>query len=126
MKKDSVFRSILHLAWPTMLEQAMQTAVQYVDYAMVGSVGAAAIAAIGVTNTVTWLVNSPLWACATGFLACVAKDVGAKDLQHARRTSAQAVLVAATLGLIMTVLCVSLSPFIPRWMGAEPVIQRDA
>lgn len=28
---------ILSLAWPTMLEQLMQTAVQYIDTAMVGS-----------------------------------------------------------------------------------------
>ena len=30
---------ILGLAWPTMLEQLMQTAVQYIDTAMVGSLG---------------------------------------------------------------------------------------
>ena len=30
---------ILTLAWPTMLEQLMQTAVQYIDTAMVGSLG---------------------------------------------------------------------------------------
>ena len=33
---------ILALAWPTMLEQLMQTAVQYIDTAMVGSLGTAA------------------------------------------------------------------------------------
>ena len=30
---------IMALAWPTMLEQLMQTAVQYIDTAMVGSLG---------------------------------------------------------------------------------------
>ena len=30
---------ILTLAWPTMLEQLLQTAVQYIDTAMVGSLG---------------------------------------------------------------------------------------
>ena len=30
---------IIGLAWPTMLEQAMMTAVQYIDTAMVGSLG---------------------------------------------------------------------------------------
>ena len=40
---------ILTLAWPTMLEQLMQTAVQYIDTAMVGSLGTQATAAVGAT-----------------------------------------------------------------------------
>lgn len=42
---------ILGLAWPTMLEQLMQTTVQYIDTAMVGSLGTAATAAVGFTGT---------------------------------------------------------------------------
>ena len=39
--KDSMamVKVILALAWPTILEQVMQTAVQYIDTAMVGSLG---------------------------------------------------------------------------------------
>ena len=47
--------TILALAWPTMLEQFMQTAVQYIDTAMVGSLGTRAMAAVGSTGTVNWL-----------------------------------------------------------------------
>ena len=43
---------IFALAWPTMLEQLMQTAVQYIDTAMVGSLGTTATAAVGATTTV--------------------------------------------------------------------------
>ena len=46
------------LAWPTMLEQLMSTAVQYVDAAMVGRLGAQATAAVGATTTVSWLIGS--------------------------------------------------------------------
>ena len=35
----SMLSVIFTLAWPTMLEQLMQTAVQYIDTAMVGSLG---------------------------------------------------------------------------------------
>ena len=38
--------AILALAWPTMLEQLMQTAVQYIDTAMVGTLGTQATAAV--------------------------------------------------------------------------------
>ena len=55
-KKKSIFAwallpAVLSLAWPTMLEQLMQTAVQYIDTAMVGSLGTAATAAVGSTLT---------------------------------------------------------------------------
>ena len=60
---------VLSLAWPTMLEQLMQTAVQYIDTAMVGRLGTAATAAVGSTTTVNWLVGSTIYAFGIGFLA---------------------------------------------------------
>ena len=39
--------TVFALAWPTMLEQLTQTAVQYVDTAMVGALGTKATAAVG-------------------------------------------------------------------------------
>ena len=42
--------SIFTLAWPAMLEQALQTVVQYADSAMVGQLGAQSTAAVGITT----------------------------------------------------------------------------
>lgn len=44
---------IFSLAWPTMLQELMQTAVQYIDTAMVSSLGTQATAAVGATGTVS-------------------------------------------------------------------------
>lgn len=60
MKRNNVvntFRlgAILSLAGPTMMEQLMNTAVQYVDTAMVGALGTQATAAVGSTGTVNSL-----------------------------------------------------------------------
>lgn len=46
--------TILTLAWPTMLEELMQTAVQYIDTAMVSSLGTQATAAVGATGFPGW------------------------------------------------------------------------
>ena len=59
---------IFSLAWPTMLEQFMQTAVQYIDTAMVGTLGTQATAAVGSTGTVNWLIESTISAIGIGFL----------------------------------------------------------
>ena len=58
----AMVRVILTLAWPTMLEQMSQSAVQYIDTAMVGALGTQATAAVGATSTVGWLVNSSITA----------------------------------------------------------------
>ena len=76
---------ILTLAWPTMLEQLMQTAVQYIDTAMVGSLGTEATAAVGATSTVNWLIRSTISALGEGFLSFIARSCGAHDQEDARR-----------------------------------------
>ena len=80
------------LAWPTMLEQVMQSAVQYIDTAMVGSLGTQATAAVGATTTIGWLIGGSIGAFAIGFLAMISKACGAEDPDTAQRTSAQAEL----------------------------------
>ena len=118
-----MIRMILTLAWPTMLEQLMQTAVQYIDTAMVGSLGTQATAAVGATSTVNWLINSTISAMSVGFLAYIAKALGANDRDSARRASGQAVLATLVAGTFFTLLTVSLSGFIPVWMQTEASIQ---
>lgn len=115
---------ILSLAWPTMLEQLMQTVVQYVDVAMVGSLGTEATAAVGSTSTVNWLVSSTISALGVGFLAFIAKAYGENDRQKAAKASSQAVLAVLVSGLFFTVLALSLSPVVPLLMRVDPAIRK--
>ena len=92
------------LAWPTMLEQLMQTAVQYIDTAMVGTLGTQATAAVGATSTVNWLVGSTISAMGVGFLSYISKAFGAGETEHAKRATAQAVATTVAVGMIFTLL----------------------
>lgn len=118
--------TILSLAWPTMLEQLMQTAVQYVDTAMVGSLGTQATAAVGATTTVNWLINSTIAAMSVGFLSFIARACGANDKPAAKRAVAQAVLVTLVTGIFFTIVTVGLSGAVPVWMQVEESIQQMA
>lgn len=118
--------TILALAWPTVLEQLMQTAVQYIDTAMVGSLGTQATAAVGATTTVNWLINITISAVAVGFLSYIAKACGAKDEDRAASTAAQAVTVTLILGTIATIFILSISPYVPIWMQVDHDIQNLA
>ena len=117
---------VLALAWPTMLEQLLAVAAQYVDSAMVGRLGAAATATVGATVTINWMVGSTLSALGIGFLAFIAREYGAKHYDNASRAVAQAVLAALVAGLAFTALTLGLSPFIPGWMNAAPDIRPAA
>lgn len=119
-------RVILTLAWPTMLEQVSQSAVQYIDTAMVGTLGTEATAAVGATNTVWWLVFNTITAFGVGFLAIISRACGAQDTRMARRTAAQAVLAVLVIGTAATVLTTALSGKIPVWMQVEPRIRPTA
>ena len=118
--------TILALAWPTMLEQLMQTAVQYIDTAMVGTLGTHATAAVGATTTVNWLINSSIAALGIGFLSYIAKAMGAGEREKASNAAAQAVLVTLVTGLFFTVLTVSVSRLVPVWMQVDENIQAMA
>ena len=117
--------TIIALAWPAMLEQALQTVVQYADSAMVGRLGVQATASVGLTTTVTWLTNSPLWALGIGVLACIARAVGAKDEKTIRSAAMQSIWLALIAGGIMTIVTQTLAPFLPGWLNADPEIRGD-
>ena len=116
-------RVILALAWPTMLEQLMQTAVQYIDTAMVGSLGTNAMAAVGATTTVGWLIGGMVSAWGVGFLSFIARACGAGDGDAAAKASAQAVIVAATTGVLFTCITLGLSGMVPRWMQVAETVR---
>jgi len=114
---------IMSLAWPTMLEQLMQTAVQYIDTAMVGSLGTHATAAVGATTTVNWLIGSTISAVGVGFLAYIAQACGSGDKELARKASAQAVLAVLVCGSVFTAITLGLSKYVPVWMQVDKPIQ---
>lgn len=126
LKDREMLRRIGNLAGPAVLEQALQTAVQYADTAMVGQIGAAASAAVGLTMSCTWLVNGPLFAMGIGVLACIAQALGAGDATRARKAGVQGVFLVLFLGILMGVLTVALAPFIPYWLGTEAALAKDA
>lgn len=115
--------TIIALAWPTMLEQLLGTAVQYIDTAMVGSLGTSATAAVGSTTTVNWLIGSTVSALGVGILSYVAKAFGAGEDKKAKRAAGQAVFIVLVAGAFFTFVTLSLSNYIPVWMQVDENIR---
>lgn len=122
----NTIRSLWELGAPTILEEALQTIVQYADTAMVGQIGAAASAAVGLTITIGWMINGPFFAMGMGVLAFISKSLGAGQTENARRASAQAAWMVLVLGAVVGVIALAVSSPLPKWMGADPEIRSAA
>ena len=91
------FVQVLTLSVPAILAQISSMAMQYIDAAMVGSLGARASASIGLVSTSTWLLGGMCISLATGFSVQVAHLIGAGREEEARDVLRQALLA----GLVM-------------------------
>ncbi len=121
--KWGMFSVIMALAWPTIVEQVMQTAVQYIDTAMVGALGTEATASVGATGTFAWLIAGTISALGVGFLSFIAQACGANDRPAAQRAVGQAVLVVIVSGILATMVTCAISPFIAGLMQVDENIR---
>ena len=119
-------RIIWQLAWPTVLEQFLIMIVQYVDTAMVGSLGKNATAAIAVTASFTWLMGGIFAGISLGFGVPVGRYIGAGKPEKAKAVVRQSVIAIFLLGVVATLIMQLLAPHLPVWLGAEEAIRADA
>lgn len=121
-----ILRTLIALSIPTLLEEMLRTLLQYVDTAMVGRLGEQATAAVSVTTTITWLVNSISFAASVAVLAMISKAVGSGNEELVRKIAQQALLLTAVFGVVTGGVSIILSPYIPVWMGAEEAVRKPA
>ena len=126
MSEKSAAKELILLSLPTVTENIMNTLLQYVDTAMVGRLGQKATAAVSTTTTIGWLAGAMPYAVAIASLYATARENGAGNIQKLKKISAHSFIIALVMGLILTLTCISLSPFIPIWMRSNPNIRTDA
>ena len=126
LRYRDLLRKMVMLAIPTLMEQILSTLLQYVDTAMVGHLGEQATASVSVTTSIGWLVGSIAYAVGTAVLALISRAYGADDRQRGHKIANQALLLTLVCGIILGVISIVLSPFIPIWMGVEKAIRHQA
>lgn len=93
-------RLTVQLSVPAVIAQLSSIVMQYIDAAMVGSLGAEASASIGLVSTTTWLFWGLCVAAATGFSVQVAHKIGAGDMQGARAVLRQSLTATLVFSLL--------------------------
>jgi len=114
------------LSVPAMLAQLMQIMMNYIDAAMVGTLGAQASASIGLVSTSTWLFGGLCHSVVAGFCVQVAHQIGANRFEEARHILRQSLLFALLFSITMALVGVGISPHLPHWLGGTEEICKDA
>ena len=108
MKKISLFsdkqfyRDLFALAIPIMLQNSMTSFVNMLDTFMVGRLGTAEIAAVGLGNQVFFLINLTLFGICSGSAIFTAQFWGKKDIPGIRKNLGLCLILTITASLIFS------------------------
>lgn len=114
------------LSLPSILAQISSIIMQYIDAAMVGSLGAEASASIGLISTTTWLFWGLCSAVVTGFSVQVAHFIGAGRKDSAQRVVRRGLFASLAFSIFMAILGMAISPYLPQWLGGGNDIVADS
>lgn len=117
---------VFRLSVPAVLTQITTIAMQYIDSAMVGNLGANASASIGLVTTSTWLMGGVGAAVSAGFSVQAAQYIGAGEPHSARRVAKHGFVTALAAALLLAALGALISGVLPAWLGGEAALQKDA
>lgn len=119
-------RLVWQLSLPAILTQITTIAMQYIDSAMVGALGADASAAIGLVASSTWLFGGVTTAVSAGFSVQVAHRIGAGEDTEARTVVRHGLAAALTMAALLALLGLGICRQLPCWLGGGAEICADA
>ena len=118
LTKGSPIKAILGFAVPMLFGNLFQQMYNMADSIIVGKyVGVKALAAVGGTGAINFLVLGFIIGVSSGFMIPVSQAFGAKDFDRLRRLVTNAAWLSLVVGSIMTVLTVTLTKPMLRLMN---------
>lgn len=99
-----LYRETLNIAWPSTVEGALLSVIGSVDTMMVGTLGAASIAAVGLTGQPRMIMLVLAQALCVGTTALCARRKGADDQAAANACLNQSLAMITVIGVLMTLL----------------------
>ena len=122
--EGSLTRGIALLAIPTMLEMAMESTFGLVDALWVARLGAVALAAVGLTESLVVLLFSIALGLSMAATATVARRIGEKDAEGASVAAAQAIGAGLVVAVVTGIAGAWFAPQLLGLMHASPEVVR--
>ena len=101
--------SLIKLIIPLVIEQGLTILVGMADGVMVASVGEAAISGVSLVDMIAAVILVLFSALATGGAVITSQFLGARELEKARKSAGQLILMAAFLGVLIMLPCLIFS-----------------
>lgn len=105
LKRDltsgSLHRAIWYLAPAMMLETGIMNIAQVLDMYWIGQLGTAALAAVTISVSIRWVMNSLANGLGIGGMAVVARRIGARDRAAAEHAAWQTILLGLIVSLVL-------------------------
>jgi putative MATE family efflux protein len=96
------YKTFMTIAWPAALEGALMSLMNSFDTMMVGKLGPAAIAAVGLCAQPRMLLLIFAQSLCVGTTACIARRYGEQRQDKAISTVKQSLVIVTAIGVIMT------------------------
>lgn len=119
-------REIASIAVPVSLEMVLQLVLTFINQIVVGTLGAAAVAAVGLGGSVSFIFFIGLGALGSGAGILVARRAGAGDRDGVNGTLTVALIFSALLGAVVTVPVVLGAAGLLELAGARPDVTARA
>ncbi|MFC4425760.1 MATE family efflux transporter [Deinococcus navajonensis] len=117
---QSPLREISAIAVPVSLEMVIQLVLTFVNQVVVGALGAAAVAAVGLSGSLSFLFFITLGALGSGTSILVARRAGANDRAGVDHTLSVALGFTALVGALLTVPLLPSAGALLRLAGGAP------
>lgn len=122
--EGAIGRAIFLLAVPMVLEMSMESIFAVVDAYYVGRLGPAAVATIGLTESLMVVIYTVAMGLSIGVTATVSRRIGEKDADGAARAAIQGLLLGLFLSLVLGVTGAIFTPELLALMGADAEVLR--
>ncbi|ULH16757.1 MATE family efflux transporter [Deinococcus sp. KNUC1210] len=113
---------IARIAVPVSLEFTLMLVLNFVNQVVVGALGAKAIAAVGFASSLTFIVVATLGALGTSVSILVSRAYGAGRRSDMNTSVSAALLLAAALSGVLSVLLAIFAPQLLRLTGASEAV----
>lgn len=115
----SIHKAIWYLAPPMMLETGILNVSQILDTYWVGKLGSAALAAVTISITIRWVLNSLANGLGIGGMAVVSRRIGARDQAAAEHATWQTILLGLIVSAVLAVVGVIAAKPLLVLLGAD-------
>lgn len=120
--KKGGYEEVWQMAHPAVLTMLSQTFLSFTDAVMVGRLGAAQLAGVGLAGTLAWGLFSFFNGLVNGVNTFVAQDFGARRLDNIGKMTWQGIYLTLGAGVILAAMSLYSNGFF-RLMGPSPEVQ---